>query len=1202
MSLFLVLISLAFPVVTSVSWRYQDSFNSVQAPVGGNEVRSLANRNDDESTTTKETIKALQTTLKIVENNPSSGYKLSDFAYLNSLYLQSMPENRWKAMAYVDQDVTDITGDSHRIRYDSVIASSNGGLTSCELGNDGSFTGCNFNEIFICSALEDNIPTRGRPEKEIWHGFDYGPGSLYDDDGLFFGGGVQHGWHRTTIGPPFRVVSWKHVTTRNRHIKITLRYGDRDSSCRSRQKDGVQDDYVMEWAKDVNTDGTSMTSGRSSGGTITCIKIEKIDSSVTCDHTLYTHRGWTFSMDGVTPPSDAISLPARAYLLVDKMNAEGSRIGEKMDVAPTLGVCKRGYYKSTVQTSSGYDKDSCETLVDCQGENAEAKEYVTQCTDFQIMGNCNAKYSRYDDRTTCIDKEITRCQDTNIKSLKDDNTCTAAVEYCDSDNFFHMEYFIELFNANSCPIDTGCGCRPCPSIEKPADLSVATGTTLTESPHGCRGAYHGRRVCYPSIDNPPAPWEVTHYLHIVEPPDGALGSLPEPECIGCSQCLEGQHVTANCGQEFNEYIPGVGTEDVKCADCTLGNCIAGFFRSCRMRKPDNLLFTAQLGTCELCNCDSIDACSDVNKYYCNVDTATCNGASNISTGMECRSFEGVTCPTGTHRKDLTVDNFASLQHSTSSSIIASIICDECEHPGEYKKETGLTLCRAGLHWLGCEEGSTFNVLITCTPCFAPPSAGGLHVFVQTDTSTTECEWACQEHYYRDGDTCVSCITDESAPHCERGYFASLCSVGSTSIQCEPCNHVPGGYCGTFNRGIEGESEYAYQHACSGSGYVGDVESRNNNVNSCKSCAIEPVGDGKCNDIEYWSRCGGHAPTVALFNNIYYNTSFVFEEDPSMCKMCSRTANDDDTNPPSNSVWASGLDAGIGFCDFSCFSGFYQLQAHYADTGDGGLIPARCIRCDELADICECGDTACVGTTYSGCDVPGLVSIPTCYCKGGYKNSAPPYEPVKCTICEDYTYSLDAAEGCLTCPGGYMGRHESGSVDCIPCPVNTYRENPSTLNAQQMKTCEHCPAGTDGLHASLHCMGCSDDGGGNGLKANLKQWESFVWNFASKTPKTGIGLDGQAMFSHPYPTAPGAWMWWVGVIPTVCNVQGTNYTVQICNTPGNFYSIRWTLSIRQDGGFINGIEKLEPTFECGSCDGGLAYSGTFDYKAAFEWAY
>jgi hypothetical protein len=170
----------------------------------------------------------------------------------------------------------------------------------------------------------------------------------------------------------------------------------------------------------------------------------------------------------------------------------------------------------------------------------------------------------------------------------------------------------------------------------------------------------------------------------------------------------------------------------------------------------------------------------------------------------------------------------------------------------------------------------------------------------------------------------------------------------------------------------------------------------------------------------------------------------------------------------------------------------------------------------------------------------------------------------------------------------MGHTEFGSTDCIPCAVNSYRDS-------DMFKCEHCAAGTDGLVASLGCIECNVNGGGNGLKANLKPWKSFVWNFKSGDQDIHSGKTDA--YIH------GAWMWWVGVVPSVCDVQGTNNTVQICDSPGNMHSIRWTNEEGRDvrHADVGGIDELVPEFECGTCEGGLAYSGTFNYDAAFDYA-
>ena len=119
-------------------------------------------------------------------------------------------------------------------------------------------------------------------------------------------------------------------------------------------------------------------------------------------------------------------------------------------------------------------------------------------------------------------------------------------------------------------------------------------------------------------------------------------------------------------------------------------------------------------------------------------------------------------------------------------------------------------------------------------------------------------------------------------------------------------------------------------------------------------------------------------------------------------------------------------------------------------------------------------------------------------------------------------------------------------------------------------CETCAAGTNGFTGSKTCITtCS-----NGLMAIVQDWDGYLWNYINST-----------------------WTYWSGFPPTVCTVKGMGPDLQICNQAGQIEDIKYRKNPMSLTEFD--VYSSDPTYECGQCGDGLAFTSNFNYNTAVE---
>ena len=132
-------------------------------------------------------------------------------------------------------------------------------------------------------------------------------------------------------------------------------------------------------------------------------------------------------------------------------------------------------------------------------------------------------------------------------------------------------------------------------------------------------------------------------------------------------------------------------------------------------------------------------------------------------------------------------------------------------------------CNAGSYYNGiictaCSSGtfSPGGVVISCSPCINSPGAYGS--FSGPGTTNTNCPWACNAGYYRNGATCVACssgtYSTAGATACSScvnnpGAYATYTGPGTNAtncpVACKAAAYLSGGTCtpcavGTYNAG------------------------------------------------------------------------------------------------------------------------------------------------------------------------------------------------------------------------------------------------------------------------------------------------------------------------------------------------------------------------------------------------------------------
>jgi hypothetical protein len=656
------------------------------------------------------------------------------------------------------------------------------------------------------------------------------------------------------------------------------------------------------------------------------------------------------------------------------------------------------------------------------------------------------------------------------------------------------------------------------------------------SGHQCLAAYPGKRSC---VDQGyETGYFQTQDTTTVQTSNGI-------QCTKCSTCLIGQYQTTPCASEYiyaNNKPPYMRllSQQTGCADCT-GICLLGEYRDCIKGASSSL--DGIPTTCTPCNCEATPDRNACNRetQYCSLDTTQCNGRTNVTTGGSCEDRNKVTCPINWYMQQLTAPAPLRTLLSHDST---DVLCSPCIHPNA---STG-GICPKNYEWPFCKQKGQHYPLGPCQQCSIEDQR---QIMDEIDVpGAHECKWHCPKDYFKEDGKCKPC--DDS--YCPEGQARAVCPEGMLGPNgCVDCDNS---LC---------EQGKTYLTKCSGRGHFGlGGTPAYQTANECVACEETGVCDGGT----FWQPCAGDTrePQVA---------------DPGECVACATDSN----QAPAHSSWVSCTDTFRcdNDCAFYCHTGYYFAPRQDAFTQPG------CNVCEDRPTACNCVGAACDAYFVEECDTSHRTSPPACTCAAGYQPDLHHTDSLRCIACDDYLYSRVSSDGCHSCPFGHTGHAEFASSGCIPCELNTYRPSKIAKSSTSTSTCIHCPAGTDGLAGSQVCQEC----GSTGMKAILRPWSWYVFNYKSSTTcyrQSDLMRQG------------GCWMKWDGIIPTTCDVAGTNTTVQICSADSDVESIRWGVDPPNAEGWVvanSTVEYLIPKFTCGWCDGGLAYSGTFNYADAFE---
>jgi hypothetical protein len=622
----------------------------------------------------------------------------------------------------------------------------------------------------------------------------------------------------------------------------------------------------------------------------------------------------------------------------------------------------------------------------------------------------------------------------------------------------------------------------------------------------CKNAYSGRLRC---IGEGAQTDEARYYMTLTPPASKeTLGAL----CVKCdSGPYEKKYVdTSMCGsawqrekidENYNAYV--LVSTPSQVIDCEFG-CEEG-----------EMIICAEAAMCATCRCEN---CHVNEGKICEINPEICNGNNyrleeHTFTGTLCKNRGAVDCPIGKVFDDT---GFPSTMFSVNNiSEIIPYVCKNCSHPNDR------LLCPEGEYWPGCTAIGLTDTP-PCITCPEHPDNPGVSYPTNAELKgvfSVECEWGCVSHFYKSDDgICLTCNLPES---CVEGRYRPECGQYAESHRsCAACT-IHEDDPGSEYIGIRGRvcKEGYWKQKCNGNGY----------------CNLKKDGPN-CNDV-----CVPCSQDIQCGNDERFRPCRQFQiEDTAGCSLCNFGGANDQTD---------GIESGsTGDCSITCAVSYYR--------GIGGCPPCS----TSLQETCACEGDGCDGMMLEACTVVGRETDAECLCEPGYIMTRS--DIVQCDMCDAYHISVGYNTiVCQECPLGYSGATEHGSSECIPCPVNTYRDTLDGLG------CIPCAAGTDGLVGSTRCQGCAE-----GLRAILNPWSGWVFDYDDSV-----------------------YVEWNGIPPTQCVVPGMN--IKICTDPGEYSSISWTDA--EDELVTFGVDRVEPTFECGTCPSGLAYSSNFDYENAFK---
>jgi hypothetical protein len=1007
-----------------------------------------------------------------------------------------------------------VTTGPHTIQYDSLIVADHSFNQYCGLDPRGLWYYCNFNELFICNVMS---LTSTPDYNGYWHGFE---------------SGLTEEWHRNTAIESFNVKNWRYLRTRNRNLRIKMRFGKRDSKCSwICREDHCDPDEDWFWPRTgaQGYDKMDMHEYNRPFGlqAITCIAIlytSEVDHPGTCNIQRLAEEGYYFSDDGKQETSTnavkVIALPAKAIRVVSMENAVVTRsnVDHILSIGDSITSCNAGFTvftdHSVLVSNYQYPTVRCASFADmaCNVRPNQQDQTITSCTEAQIYYRCRGAVS-----TTAEDE----CHTTEIKYCTDFRVRTGFEGACSApscvsgESYFDIEKWAVGQNINNY-------CSTCVNVYGKGDPGSAVMSLK------CAGAYSGRLDCR----------NVGSAKYFKE------GTTSTQTCTKCIECGSGQYVVVECGSSpvlsggSQPVLTYVGNNNI-CRDCT-NTCQKGEYRQCNPHPTAYQLMYNQ-GSCSICTCDRVLPTDPPS--YCLINTTKCDGRQNTTSGAENFPYLGVICPIGKYQNTLAYsgDNPFPMQGPHQSmETVYNLVCEQC---------TPILNCTQGSWWPACPLRTgpprTHNDECELCPADGHPSDLTFQFMPQgfEQKLYADCSWQCNNGYYKEIglNSCTHCVYANMVA-CLPGFYRGPCNTGTIGIPpCIACTTPTD--CLWSNSGNR-TSPNQYMQMCNGRGYHditlddGISSGKSHTTHTCTNCAA-----GTCDAGYGWLTCpeASRSSPATLY-------------DPGYCQLC-RT----------NVAHASSISNDNSQCTWGCDVGYYKSPQK-----------DQCFECGTIAQHCQC-DNGCVGYRLNAFTA-NMEHAPECFCEAGYERSTAG-DKTECTACENYYYRGGALPDskCLQCPVGYMGNLQRASTTCIPCPINTYRALQGEHNNQFQFQCLPCSGGTDGLLGSSTCTSCEY---GSGQMAMLNTWHGSVLNYASVGNNTAQFID------------------WVGIPPTVCDVQGTNQSVQICRPPGDFTSIRWKPVL--DTGYVFDSKQLPvPTWSCELCKNGLAFSSNFDWNGAFN---
>jgi hypothetical protein len=954
--------------------------------------------------------------------------------------------------------------------------------------------------------------------------------------------GKQASWHRDPKLYQFNVRDWRYIRTRNRNIWIKVRFGKRDSNCQKCiDTEGCDADDDFFWPKEngvfVEKEYNEYFRGWYEKQAISCIAI------------MYSAHHTT----GNSPPSCDYSTQGYYLNSMGFMNTVSTGTWPRTPLPATATKV----YDMTNAIVVAKDVDHA---IDISDSISSCKPGFVKSINFDDF-----HFTVYNYRTIgCLTFAATQCNprpgpDQSIVSCKDSHIHYRCRSFFGDDEAHEICITREIdycknFNVRSATVTV-------------AGVSFENQCGKVN----CRGNYYFDLENWALTLDPTSPCTKCpeQQDNSIQKPDerceGAYRGTfkcmdfffktavqaSDPICEACARCSLGQFQAVRCSSSM-QLVGGTSPElqytgrNTVCMDCT-NICPRGYFRNCIEIPPANPTRPPHEALCTPCNCGEKSEAARQSVVFCLINDDICNGRTNMTAGGNWTYYSQQRCPVGMYKdtSSYITDPMASYGAVHSMDLVYEKICKQC---------TPILNCSIGFMWPGCPIEDEIRIQNpVCVPCDESqhPTQSDVFEFKRTDLDPKvypDCSWRCNAGYYQNVDTyeCIECVYTEM-PSCPRGAFRGACKIGTINLPaCEECvSEKKTGItqeekvCSwNANDGYTQSNEFRLK--CSGEGYVDHSGYSEGTLNICTQCKIRDDCDGLGTDDKPfgWSPCG--KTTVALLN------------DPGSCAECMINFANSYVLPPANNP---------GQCISACKESFYMNSRK-----------TSCNPCEDIATHCRCGNDCNDGHRIENC-TRGMDKEPECFCKAGYERSTA-QDATKCTACVNYYYRTEDTPNskCEQCPVGYMGNLETASTTCIPCPANTYRMLQGVQGSQFQFKCLICDAGTEAIIGSGSCTTCTR---GSGERASVLTWRGLVWNHVV-----------------------GDFVRWEGIPPTVCDVKGTNETMQICKPPGNFKSISWK-PIGHLGPAYDFDYLPTPEWSCELCANGLAFSSNFDWNSAFE---